>query len=302
MSDLDFDWDAPGFGAEDSGALGSVGRVGSGNELEQYAPGEHPAIVKFEKGLDGAVLQTFWDDEWKRRTLIVGPVGSAKTTTAIWKLVKICEESPIDPDPEVLRGEFHGYVIRAEKNKLHQVAKDFSEVFQKCGWSNTDVRTLPSGGWGIEPYKEFLDLDGELRTISGDVIFTGTRGSGKSDSSITGGALTGFNLSWVYVNECREVSDADVHSFGSRCRGPEYGVKHGQWHGVVMDTNPAGKRSWTTDRLNDKRKGRLDPNFIWEVYDQPPAAFRTPDGNYIENPEVGEQGAFATWLLLGHGA
>lgn len=276
-------WEEEGFGSDEEEVLAPVTSAVEAQEVANHGAGEHPAMVRFGAGLDGQTLRHFWDEEWKRRTLIVGPVGSGKTTTAIWKLVKLCEQSVVDPDPEKGYAEFYGYVLRSEKNKCEQVAKDMSEVFQLCGWQNAHVRTSQGGSWGIDTFKEFVDEDGELRTVKGQVVFTGTRGSGKSDSSITGGVLLGKNLTWVYVNECREVGAKDIHFFGSRCRFPGYGLKNGQWHGVIMDTNPAGKRSWTTDKLNDKRNGKIDPMSMWEVYDQPPAAWRSEDGSYVEN-------------------
>lgn len=177
--------------------------------------------------------------------MIMGPVGSGKSTVCLMEIFRRCSEMPKCKDG-FRRSRWA--VIRNTRQQLRlTVVKTWFQWFPDgvCGrWRESDMTYM-------------LEI-GEIRA---EILFLAL------DTPDDQRKLLSLELTGAFVNETREVHPEIITALRSRM--PRYpsraqlpqGARY--WSGLIMDTNPPNMDSWLHDQFEDVRPEG------WELFRQP---------------------------------
>ena len=178
-----------------------------------------------------------------RVRLIMGPVGSGKSTVCVTEIFKRCAEMPKSKDG-FRRSRW--CVVRNTNQQLRQTT--FATWKQ---W-------FPPGQAGTwkESEKTFYLNVGDIRA---EILFL------PLDTPDDAQRLLSLELTGAFFNEAREIAPELITAAFSRLgRYPSKAmIKEPYWYGLIMDTNPPSRDSWLyTTFEEEKPEG-------WEIFKQP---------------------------------
>lgn len=218
--------------------------------------------VEFHIDPPGPVLRDFYRDN-SRVTMIMGPLGSAKTATACQKVFRfMCNQ---EPNAEGIRPS-RFYAVRNTYPDLETTTiKDWLELYG-------DLGVMKHG------HPPIHTLDFELEdgtTVNSEVVFLALD---RADAikKLRGSQVTGF-----WLNETKElirgvVDMADLRHgrYPSMASG---GVKP-TWHGMIGDYNAPDEDHYLyTMAEEDRPEG-------WKFYRQPGGLMKSGEEDWVENP------------------
>jgi len=227
------------------------------------------AVVELRIKPPGKVLDEYYND-YSRCSFIMGPLGSAKTTTSCQKILKLMMEQ--EPNAEGVRPTRFYAVRNTYSDLLTTTIKDWMEMAGELG-------TFTQGSKQPPTHKIKFTLPDET-TVKSEVIFIALD---RPDSvkKLRGSQVTGF-----WLNETKELDKAVVDmADGRHGRYPSMaagGVKP-SWHGMIGDTNAPDEDSWYYEQAEEvKPKG-------WKFHRQPGGVIlKKIDGEerYVLNPQA----------------
>lgn len=216
-----------------------------------------PTTIKF--GAAGETLHQLVQDN-SRVQIIIGPLGSGKTTTVIQKLLKLCITQKADKNG--LRRSRWAAIRNTYPDLETTTIPDFREVFtddigefkhSNPPQYNADI-PLADGTRAVFQFW-FLALD-------------------KPDDVKK---LRGFQLTGGWVNETKEVPksafdmlDSRIGRFPKRTDLPKF------WHGILGDTNAPDDDHWIAGFWRE-------PPTNWRIFRQPGGVIRVA-GKWVPNP------------------
>jgi hypothetical protein len=225
---------------------------------------------------DGKVNEAYYNS-WASNNLIIGPLGSGKTQTTIMKCLDIITEMPVDKNG-IRRSR--GLVLRNFENDLRNTTiKDWLEIVPE------DFGTFRS----TSPITHYLNFEDDLGVeIQAEVIFFPLDNPGMVKK------LRGMQLTWLWVNEAKEVDQDIITMAQSRLgRYPAYndmpelpGSASGEryWFGSVMDTNAPDDEHWAYQICENPTPAQKSE---WAVFRQPGGVMQDPSsGQWIANPRA----------------
>lgn len=197
-----------------------------------------------------------------RMRMILGPVGSGKSTVSIFEVFRRCSEMPKCKD---------GF-RRSRWAVIRNTADQLKKTTLKS-W----VQWFPDGvvGRWKESDKTFYI---ELGDIRAEILFL------PLDTPDDQRRLLSLELTGAFINEAREVHPEIITAVRSRM--PRYpskamlapddtGKLPEYWYGVIMDTNPPSEDSWLYEQFEVKQPDG------WEIFKQPSGL--APDAENKEN-------------------
>ncbi len=188
-----------------------------------------------------------------RQILIMGPVGSGKSTGSIMKLVKFACEQKAGPDG-IRRTKWA--VIRNTWPELRDTTLA------------TFLQWFPVGAAGEwkETQKTFVLRFGD---VEAQFLFR------PLDTPDDVSKLLSLEITGAFINEAREIPREIVEGVLSRCgRYPSAKDGGATWSGIVCDTNPPDLETYWWEVAEGKLNG-------WEVFKQPGGM--EPDAENKEN-------------------
>lgn len=195
-------------------------------------------------GFVGPKAEAFVND-WRFITGIMGPYGSAKTTSCIRKIVASALMQ--NPGPDGVR-RVRWCVVRDTYAQL--------ETNVLKSWFTWFPQTKANWNGNRNEFSEEFDLilpNGEEARVGIEVIFR-AMGDRKAEDVLKGLELTG-----LWLNET-DTLDMSVFLFGWPRTGRYPSAKNGgcQWRGVICDFNAPDIDNWTYDFLVMKNDGLSD--------------------------------------------
>lgn len=229
-------------------------------------------------GFVGPRAEAFVND-WRFITGIMGPYGSAKTTSCIRKIVASALMQ--NPGPDGVR-RVRWCVVRDTYAQL--------ETNVLKSWFTWFPQTKANWNGNRNEFSEEFDVilpDGEPARVGIEVIFR-AMGDRKAEDVLKGLELTG-----LWLNET-DTLDMSVFLFGWPRTGRYPSAKNGgcQWRGVICDFNAPDIDNWTYDFLVMKNDGLseeqrdhlrevLGPRFGIGFHEQPGGL--TPSAENLHN-------------------
>lgn len=190
---------------------------------------------------------------------IVGPVGSSKTTTCLYEIVR--RAAMQEPSPNDGKRYTRFAIVRNTLKSLKDtVLKDFQQVFG-------DIITFKVSESTI--YIKHGDIDCEILLIPLEYEDDQKR-------------LLSAQLTGIYFNEFSEMSPDFVSPALGRCgRYPSQQRGKPSWYGIILDSNPGTEDSPWYDKL------KLDRPSNWEYFEQPPPLkYDAESDKFVENPDA----------------
>lgn len=195
---------------------------------------------------------------------IMGPLGSAKTTTSIQKIIDLVTQQKPGP-----RGDrrTRGVVVRnSYPDLMNTTIRDFKGIVEPLHLGPMTMGHPPE-------MKMDFDLPDGTRVLA-EIIFVAL----DKDDDVR--KLRGMQLTWAYVNEMKEVPKSIIDMLQARVdRYPAQGSS--TWTGIFGDTN-----AWDIDHYLEViaqgvREGKYQD---YAMFVQPGAVLRR-DGKWEINPE-----------------
>jgi hypothetical protein len=214
-------------------------------QLEPDALGRWGDILAASRGLTmkfvGPVAHAFRSDK-SAISVIMGPYGSAKTTTAFQKIINSLIWQPPGPDG-VRRARW--CVVRDTYGHLQ------SNVM--ADWFMWFPKTKANYNLSTNTHRLRFDIpqaEGRVMTMELELLFRAT------DNQSAEELFKGMQLTGLWLNEM-DTLHSDVFKFGfprvGRYRHP--GTPAGGWSGVIGDMNAPAEDNWTYDFLVNKNIG-----------------------------------------------
>jgi hypothetical protein len=206
-----------------------------------------------------------------RMRVLMGPVGSGKSVTCSFEVVR--RASMQDPDPRTGKRRSRVAVVRETARQLQDTTiKTFLDWFPPgpCGRYMKTTKTY---------YFEVGDVECE-------VMFRAL------DDAEDVANLTSLELTYAWFNECRDIHPDIIHVMSQRIgRFPSPKDGGATWYGMWGDTNPPTMDSWWYYQLEhlDPADGVSPNNNGWQVFKQPSGR-----GPYAENIENLPEGYYDT--------
>lgn len=195
--------------------------------------------------------------------LLMGPVGSGKSTSCLVELFRRCAEMPKAKDG------FRRSRWVVTRNTLQQLRTTTLKSWLQ--WFPDGV----AGTWK-ETDKTFHLNVGDIRA---EVLFL------PLDSPEDTRRLLSLELSGAFINEAREIAPEIIQAIISRLGrypsramlplDPSTGKAQEYWYGLVMDTNPPSRDSFIYEQFEELRPTG------WEIFKQPGGL--EPDAENREN-------------------
>ena len=187
--------------------------------------------------------------------LILGPVGSGKSTVCITEIFRRCAEMPKCKD---------GY-----RRSRWVISRNTNQQLKTTTFA-TWKQWFPPGVAGTwkESDKTFYLNVGEVRA---EIIFL------PLDTPDDAQRLLSLELTGIFFNEAREIAPEVITAAFSRLgRYPSKAqISEPYWYGMIMDTNPPSRDSWLYETFEeDKPEG-------WVIFKQPGGL--EPDAENKEN-------------------
>lgn len=189
---------------------------------------------------------------------IVGPVGSSKTTTCLYEIVRrACEQKPAKDGKRYTRWAICRNTLKSIKET---VLKDFQQLFG-------EVITYKVSESAIHIKHEDIDCEILLMPLEYE----------EDQKRLLSSQLTG-----IYFNEFSEMDPDFISPALGRCgRYPSQSRGVPSWHGIILDSNPGTEDSPWYPKLKENLPGN------WAYFEQPPPLFFDEEtGEYVENPEA----------------
>ena len=189
---------------------------------------------------------------------LIGPVGSSKTTTCLYEVVRrACEQRPADDGVRYTRFAF---VRNTLKSLKETVLKDFQQLFGEVIHYKVSESTI---------YIQHDDIDCEILLMPLEYP--------EDQKRLLSSQLTG-----IYFNEFSEVDPDFISPALGRCgRYPSQKRGFPSWHGVIMDSNPGTMDSPWYPKLHEN----LPAN--WAYFQQPaPLLYGKEEDEYTPNPDA----------------
>ena len=198
-----------------------------------------------------------------RMRVIKGPVGSAKTTTCLFEIVRRAGEQA----PNKTTGLRHTRAL-VVRNTARQLADTTIKSF--LDW-------FPEGacGYFMKTTKTYFFSVGDIRC---EIMFRAL------DDADDVSNLLSLELTFAFLNECREVHPDILEGLTKRVgRFPSMKDGGPTWYGIWGDTNPPTIGSWWWAQLEhlDPDEGVAANDNGWDVFHQPSG--RSPQAENIEN-------------------
>jgi hypothetical protein len=244
--------------------------------------------VEFIYKPQGQVLEEYILSE-ARRTMIMGPLGSGKTNASCWKGFRI--NNMQRPDSNGVR-KARGLAIRNTYSELFSTTiKDWLDCFEDLGKFN-------QGGMDLPTHRMEYDLE-DGTSVSAEVMFAAL------DREADVKKLRGFQGTWIWVNEIKEVPFAVVEMADLRVgRYPKDVRPRG--YCIFGDTNAPDNDHWYY-RMAEELKptgwnflrqpgglSRKGPTSPWRPNPKAENVKNLPPDYYIE----GAQGKTEAWILV----
>lgn len=193
----------------------------------------------------------------KRVRFLVGAVGSSKTTTCLYEILRrAAEQPPAEDGYRYTRFAIIRNTLAAIKST---VLKDIQQIFGPI----IDYRVSES-----TVYIRQGDINCEILLIPLDTPDDQKR-------------LLSSQLTGAYFNEFVEVDPVFISGALGRCgRYPSQLRGKPTWYGVFADSNPGTEDSPYYEIL------KVDLPESYGYFEQPPPLLRLDDGEIIENPEA----------------
>jgi len=178
-----------------------------------------------------------------RVRLIMGPVGSGKSTVCVTEIFRRCAEIPKCKD---------GY-----RRSRWAIVRNTNQQLKTTTFA-TWKQWFPPGVAGTwrESEKTFYLTVGDIRA---EILFL------PLDTPDDAQRLLSLELTGAFFNEAREIAPELITAAFSRLgRYPSKAmIKETYWYGLILDTNPPSRDSWLyTTFEEDKPEG-------WEIFKQP---------------------------------
>lgn len=201
--------------------------------------------------------------------LVMGPVGSGKSSACIWELVRRAMETPKGTDG-VRRSRFA--VIRNTYRELKDTTrKTFSY------WLEQELAPHFIGHWMESDFTFVLEQETDDGRVVSEFLFRALDRPGDARK------LLSLELTGAYINEAREIALPIFEALQGRLgRYPaQNSLPSGvtAWAGVWMDTNPPDQDSWLYRLFEEERP----PGYA--VFRQPGGL--SPGAENIENLRAG---------------
>ena len=212
----------------------------------------------------------FMADNSKMRVLL-GPVGSGKSVTCSFELIR--RASMQEPDPNTNKRRTRAAVVRETARQLQDTTiKTFLDWFPpgQCGQYMRTTKTYFFSVGDVECEIMFRALDD-----ADDVA-----------------NLNSLELTFAWFNECRDIHPDIVDAMSKRVgRFPSAKDGGPTWHGMWGDTNPPTMDTWWYYQME-----KLDPEDGVSPNDNGWAVFKQPSGRgpYAENVENLPEGYYDT--------
>lgn len=225
--------------------------------------------TEFRFAPQGETLAQYLADN-NRCSLIMGPLGSGKTTATCEKIFKImCAQAP---NAQGVRPSRFVAIRNTYGDLMNTTVKDWLEL---CG----DLGRFTQGG--MEPPKQKLDFMLEDGTrVQAEIIFLAL------DRQDSVKKLRGFQVTGFWLNEAKELDKAIVDMADARHgRYPSMaagGVKP-SWHGMVGDTNAPDDDNWYYQMAEETRPEG------WSFHRQPGGVLQRRVGGQLQfyaNPDA----------------
>ncbi len=194
--------------------------------------------------------------------IIRGPLGGGKTYESIYKMLDLCINQKATKQGE---RKTRGAVIRnTYPDLVSTVLKDVREVIPE------NIGRMTMG------HPQELDLDFDLEDgtrVIANIIFLAL------DKPEDQRKVRGLNVTWIYVNEVKELARAVFDMLTTRAdRYPQIGWS--TWAGVFGDTNAWDQDHWLEDLAEKSRKGEI---VGYEFFTQPGGVVKV-NGKWEVNP------------------
>lgn len=228
-------------------------------------------VVEVRHRPQGAVLKAY-GESISPVQIIRGPLGGGKTYESIYKILDLCAKQK--PNKEKVR-KTRGAVIRnTYPDLISTVIKDVREVVPET------IGTLTMG----HPPELNLDFDLEDGTrVVANVIFLAL------DKPEDQRKIRGLNVTWIYVNEVKELERAVFDMLTTRAdRYPQIGWS--TWSGVFGDTNAWDQDHWLEELAKLSAKKEI---VGYEFFVQPGAVMKV-NGKWIVNQAAENPAAVKT--------
>lgn len=188
-----------------------------------------------------------------RVRLIMGPVGSGKSTVCCFEVFRRCSEMPKCKDG------FRRSRWVIVRNTRDQLKKTTLKTWTQ--WFPDGV----TGRWKESEMTYYLEV-GDIRA---EILFL------PLDTPDDQRRLLSLEVTGVFINEAREVHPELI--IAARSRMPRYpakkmlpdevvaaaGKESPYWYGLIMDTNPPSEDSWLYEQFEVKKPEG------WEIFKQP---------------------------------
>jgi hypothetical protein len=222
-------------------------------------PKKLPASVTFRFGAAGETLHRYVKDRSRVR-IIIGPLGSGKTTTTIQHLLELVVTQKANASGE---RKSRWVAIRNTYPDLETTTiPDFREVF------TDDIGVFKHSN----PPRYYMDasLPDGTRVLS-EFIFLAL------DQPEDIKKLRGTQLTGGWMNETKEIPQEAFSMLDSRIgRYPTRTELGDYFHGILGDTNAPDEEHWIAEAYHDTPKG-------WKVFRQPGGVIEI-NGQWVVNP------------------
>lgn len=219
-------------------------------------------------------VPTIWkfSQDDSRIRLLMGPVGSGKSSGCIWEIIRKGLSYPVSKIDGIRRTRWA--VIRNHYRQLSDTTiKTFFEWFPPSQF----------GEWRVAEnvYKITAFANTEI-----EILFRAL------DSPEHVSNLLSLDITGAWINEAREISHEVFKMLNTRI-GRYPSMAHGRgWKGIIMDTNPPDEDSWLYEMFEVQKHPHA------KIFKQPsglsPQAENLPnlDANYYQDLAIGNSPDF----------
>lgn len=205
--------------------------------------------IEYQVAMQGDVLEDFYLDRTEK-SMIMGPLGSGKTTTSCHKLFDlICEQ---EPNEENVRPTRVVCIRNTASDLSGTTIKDWLEMYG-------DLGRFVQGGKEPPTHYVHFELD-DGTSVKSEIIFLAL------DRPDAVKKLRGYQVTWFWLNEAKELNKAIVDmADGRHGRYPSQvlgGVDCGR-HGMIGDYNAPDEDDWIYELAEE----HVLPD--WKFFKQP---------------------------------
>lgn len=222
-----------------------------------------PSNIKYYATESVATEYTLDDDTFT--TMILGAVGSGKTTASIFKIMRvahhyaICKDNTIRTKILICRGSYNDLKNTVIPSIKEILGDDINiSLHSMDGSFKTSIKNKSTG--------EVIKIDMQIVFLSfGDIV--------RANNS-----LLSLEISHCFVSEAKTINE-EVMNAASRCGRypPATKIREDQKANnkpqIFLDTNAYSKQSWCFKTFNENKSEQI------KLYIQPPAVIKNPEYN-----------------------